>query len=99
MGIAFCDLGILFEEVTQVFLRSTSAGLYSPSDWKDWGSMLDRYYPRNIILIGFKLLMTVVFLILQDIFVDIKEYEEIAWIAGCKIRKYEFYIIIWSKIK
>ena len=26
--------------------------------------------------------MMVVFLILQDIFVDIKEYEEIAWIAS-----------------
>ena len=56
--------------------------------------MLERYYSRNINYTDFKLLMTVVFLILQDIFVDIKEYEEIAWIAGCKIRKYEFYIII-----
>ena len=46
--------------------------------------MLEWYYPRNIFLIGFKLLMKVVFLILQDTFVDIKELhlEEIAECNG-----------------
>ena len=42
MEITSQDWGLLFEEVTQGFLRSTSAGRYFPSDWKHKGSMLER---------------------------------------------------------